>query len=103
MRLLNKLTKEEENIAEASFSLPKIPKQLKEELDRFSDRNCLVALENSYEAVCEQCLKAHLLAEAKKMNLSKKLTESIKDSLKGKIGHNGYYMDQDKIIRIKRS
>lgn len=110
MRLLNKTTKEEENIAGASsagFSdsqlFSKLPKPLREELNRFTDRNCLVALENSYEAVCEQCLKAHLLAEAKKMNIPKKLIESIKDSFEGKIGHNGYYMDQDKVIRIKRN
>lgn len=102
MRLTNKTPEEEENTAEASFTLPKVPNELKAELDRFSDRNCLVALENSYDGVCLSCLKAHALAEAKRMNLSKKLLESLKESFEGKIGHNGYYMDQGKMIRVKR-
>lgn len=103
MRLTNKTPEEEENTAEASFTLPKVPANLKAELDRFSDRNCLVALENSYDGVCLSCLKAHALAEARKLNLSPKAIDAIKDSFDGKIGHNGYYMDQDKMIRVKRA
>lgn len=103
MRLKTLTTNEQENIEAASFSLPKIPKNLKHELDRFADRNCLVALENSYDGVCLSCLKAHALAEARKMNLPDKVINAIKESFAGRIGHNGYYQDQDKIVRIKRS
>ncbi len=102
MRLKTITKQEEENIEEASLSLPKLPKKLKAELDRFTDRNCIVALENSYDAVCEQCLKAHALSEAKKLSLPQKIIESINKSFSCKTGHNGYYMDQDKIVKIKR-
>ncbi len=103
MRLTKTIQEQEETIETASP--PKIsflPSLLKEELNRFADRNCLVALENSYDGVCLSCLKAHALSEAKKLNLPKNKIESIKASFDGRIGHNGYYMDKDKLIRIKR-
>lgn len=80
-----------------------LPKSIKEELDRFADRNCVVALEDSYEAACEQCLKAHALKHAKEMKLSKKEVETIHAIFNCKIGHHGFYSDRDKMIRIKKS
>lgn len=103
MRLTKTIQEEEETAETASpLNLSSFPSSLKEELVRFADRNCLVALENSFDGVCLSCLKAHALSEAKKLNLPKSSVESIKTSLEGKTGHNGYYMDKDKMIRIKR-
>jgi hypothetical protein len=103
MRLTKTIQEDEEKIETTSLpNLSSLPSSLKEELTRFADRNCLVALENSFDGVCLSCLKAHALAEAKKFNLTKSLIESIKTSFDGRIGHNGYYMDKDKLIRIKR-
>ena len=103
MRLNKTIQEEKEKIGITSPpNLSSLPSSLKEELNRFADRNCLVALENSFDGVCLSCLKAHALASARSMNLSKKIVESIKTAFEGKIGHNGYYMDKEKLIRIKR-
>jgi hypothetical protein len=106
MRLKNITPENEENLVGASsqkvLNMQNLPPALTAELSRFADRNCLVAIENSYEAVCERCLKAHALRTAKAMNLSAEVLESIKELFGDVIGHNGYYQDQEKIVKIKR-
>lgn len=55
--------------------------------------------ENHYHC-CQRCLKAHLIKKADELELGGRVKRFINRMISGEAGHNGYYMDGDKLIRI---
>ncbi|NCN99260.1 hypothetical protein CO155_00880 [Candidatus Pacearchaeota archaeon CG_4_9_14_3_um_filter_35_19] len=51
------------------------------------------------QRVAPNCLKAHLLNEAKSLKLPKRKIEELKSLFKSKIGYDGYYLDSGKLKR----
>lgn len=81
----------------AGHGLENLPEELQEEALEFIQRNTLSGTnENSGGALkplyCPRCLKAHILKKAKEMN------NAIK--IRGNVGHNGYYLNGDVIVKI---
>ncbi|MEK6888617.1 MAG: hypothetical protein AABW80_00755 [Nanoarchaeota archaeon] len=72
-----------------------LPKQLLDQINKFRERNKIVD-----NVCCEHCLKAHAIHKAQEMNLSQQLTRSILENLEGNLGHNGYYMDKEELVKI---
>jgi len=71
-----------------------IPDALIAELEEFSSRNVIE------EGYCEMCLKAYALRKAKEIQLDKKAIEFLENAFDCKTGHMGYYLDENKIIKI---
>lgn len=83
-----------------------IPDYLISKIESFAMRNdVLISYKNNLEVedmhhCCPHCLKAHALQEAKKIGLSKEVLSAIEKMFKGNIGHDGYYMDKEELVKI---
>lgn len=49
---------------------------------------------------CLRCLKAHALNVARQKKLDKEAVSYLHESLLEEEGHEGYYLDEDKLIKI---
>ncbi|MBX4196021.1 hypothetical protein KW805_00330 [Candidatus Pacearchaeota archaeon] len=96
------------NIYSHVFELPitkvetLLPSALLEEMKEFMERNTLAVSRQAGKKkihCCTRCLKAHALKTAKEMNFLylEKLIDRI---IEAEAGHNGYYMDEDDLIKI---
>jgi len=77
-----------------------LPEELINEIRQFSERNLMIFRVNNavlYDC-CPNCLKAHLLKKAKVLGLNAELQEKISRMFKSESGHNGYYLDKNKIF-----
>lgn len=74
-----------------------IPDELIFEIEDFSLRNSLV---NSPSITCCRCLKAHALKQAKEKGLSKSAVEFLGEVFDCTEGHNGYYLDKGRLVKI---
>ena len=81
--------------SEFLFDIKNLPSQLLSELERFIERNKIVG--NNY---CERCFRAHVIMKARELRIGKDLIIQIKENMSEEIGHNGYYLDGDKLIRF---
>jgi len=73
------------------------------EMQDFIDRNKIqVELQNRYsiESFCVRCLKAHLLVKAEQAGMEEELISNFLGRWDGEIGHQGYYLDNDEVVRI---
>jgi len=72
------------------------------ELDAFCHRNNLKHDNENREKVicCPSCLKAHAMKIAEMHNLDEDSIEFIMDILEGEIGHDGYYLDNEELLKI---
>ncbi|MEM4271495.1 MAG: hypothetical protein QXD13_00145 [Candidatus Pacearchaeota archaeon] len=50
---------------------------------------------------CPQCLKAHMLKKAKKFGLDEEKIYLLEQCLKCEEGHNGYYLDVNKMLKCR--
>ena len=78
------------------------PPQLLEEIRAFAERNLILPAGNPHPSrgeCCQQCLKAHALVHAQKQKAFH-LPRIIHKTLKGKDGHNGYYLDNDEVKKV---
>ena len=86
--------------------VPSIPAALYREARSFISRNslaiiCPVLNEKKLEnECCPHCLKAHLLKTADEMNLGKAIHEIVLELPEYRIGHDGYYLDGEKLVKI---
>jgi hypothetical protein len=55
---------------------------------------------NSLYKCCPNCLKAHALVKARELGVEEETINSLSKLFKGEIGHNGYYLDEDELIKI---
>ena len=78
-----------------------IPDNLIAEIDSFCKRNNLISIpQNETHTSCPDCLKAHALKRATALGLDPQSISFLSIMLNGKIGHNGYYLDGERLIRI---
>ena len=87
---------------EGGIQIKNIPDKLTDELNHFIKRNSLVFLHlpNTANGICKRCLKAHAIRKAQEMNLHKWIICSISEKFDCEAGHNGYYLDKSKLIKI---
>lgn len=74
-----------------------IPDNLVAEADKFINRNIV---ENSNFECCLRCLKAHVLKKAAEMSLTDEQIYFLGNIFPGEAGHDGYYLDNEKLIKI---
>jgi hypothetical protein len=78
-------------------------------MEQFSHRNMLSeVIDSKYltsqpKEVCPQCLKAHALHHASLLGLPAESLDFLSKLLPGKPGHNGYYLDSGKIVKISEN
>ncbi|MEK6849957.1 MAG: hypothetical protein AABX85_00085 [Nanoarchaeota archaeon] len=83
-----------------------IPDDLIAELESFIKRNSLNRLVLKEDCAakihecCPRCLKAHMIKKAEEMGISYEGKEFLVSFMKGEVGHNSYYLDKDKLIKI---
>ena len=71
------------------------------EIDSFASRNNTANSENGeLHTACPSCLKAHAIAKARELGLDQLSIEYIDKILEGEIGHQGYYLDEDNLIKL---
>ena len=85
-----------EHLSSKSKILKSIPENVISNLQNFAKRNALVEIGHC----CPHCLKAHAIKTAENKGLDGRTIQIIKEEFKGEIGHNGYYMDEDQLIRL---
>ncbi len=84
-----------------------IPDSLIAEMEQFASRNMLSNiigkefLTEEPKEVCPSCLKAHALMHASRLGLPRESREFLDSILPGNKGHNGYYLDGEKIVKIE--
>ncbi|MEK6910675.1 MAG: hypothetical protein AABW82_02775 [Nanoarchaeota archaeon] len=81
------------------------PDTLISEMENYAERNILIDDSVMNEAspmhkCCPNCLKAHTLVKASELGVEEETIESLSSSFKGEIGHNGYYLDEDELIKL---
>ena len=87
--------------------LSKLPEELLLEIKSFAERNSLTVVASRIEdkeplySCCLKCLKAHILKKTNKKN-PEESSGGFLDRIFGcgKVGHNGYYLDGGRLIRI---
>ncbi len=82
------------------------PDVLINEMEEYAQRNELLdsnvyIQDNSIHKCCPSCLKAHTLAKARELEVEEDTITYLTKFLKGEIGHNGYYLDEDELIKIE--
>ena len=83
-----------------------IPDDLIAELESFIKRNSLGKFipdeehASKVHECCPRCLKAHMFKKAEEMGISQEGKEFLASFMEGPTGHNNYYLDQDKLIKI---
>lgn len=70
------------------------------EIDLFCQRNNYKRPEKELHTCCPNCLKAHAFMKAKEIGVSEEGIDIIFSVLKGSLGHEGYYLDGDELIKI---
>ncbi len=75
-----------------------IPDDFISELEDFKERNAI--LKNDETICCQQCLKAYALKKASQLGLNSEAIREIQKMIKGKTGHDGYYIDKDQLNTI---
>ena len=84
-----------ENITKTRVVLRLHPRLLLE-LEAFRSRN---SAPSTISAYCIRCLKAHLIKKAREFHMEEEI-ENIHHELEDEVGHEGYYLDADRIIKI---
>ncbi len=81
--------------SEFLFDIGKYSSQLLEEVERFKGRNKIVG-----DKFCERCFYAHMIKKAKELSIEKDFIIELKEKIRDEIGHDGYYLDCDNLIKI---
>jgi len=81
-----------------------LPDDLLAELEDFVQRNSLGYVEKEDKKIhycCSHCLKAHAIKKAKELKLDEKRMSWLNDLFgEHSEGHDGYYIDEDKLVKI---
>ena len=77
-----------------------IPDDFVSELEGFKDRNAVIRIKGDGKICCQQCLKAYALTKANKLGFEENVIREIGKMIKGKVGHEGYYMDEGELVII---
>lgn len=74
-----------------------IPDDLIAEAEKFITRNRNKELNYQF---CPRCLKAHMVKKADEFGLTKEEKRFVESKFIEEAGHQGYYMDEEKIVQI---
>lgn len=81
-----------------------IPDELVNEVSLFSQRNAMNISYNlegmkskNVKVCCCRCVKAHLINKANELSLGGEVIAFLDDQIPGKIGHEGYYLDEGEV------
>jgi len=80
-----------------------IPDDLIAEIESFVERNSLATLNGinkTWNKCCDRCLKAHIMRKAEEFGLDNGTIKYLESLMKTETGHNGYYLDEDKLIKL---
>jgi hypothetical protein len=80
-----------------------VPKRLYGEVKRFVERNKLVQEKDAIvrkPIVCLKCLQAHIMKKAQEIGVRGEIELVLVKELEYKTGHDGYYMDNQTLIKI---
>jgi hypothetical protein len=79
-----------------------LSKELINEITQFIERNKIVETDSvvSSKECCPNCLKAHIKYKLKKIKMPLKDKTNMLNILDGDIGHSGYYLDEEKLIKL---
>ena len=106
---LNSLDRDTEEIlsklSDKIYSLEiQSPYKILNKIKSFIKRNSLAITKKSNGKptihFCCNCLKAYIIKIAKENNLGKNITNSLTIVLNCSLGHDGYYLDADKLMKI---
>jgi uncharacterized protein YbaR (Trm112 family) len=91
------------HISQANKTIDNVPRWLLDELNAYTEQNAILTKikDDAREIVCcPNCLKAHALTLAKKMNVDKRIKKKIETFFKCPIGHNGYYLNGNELVSL---
>ncbi|MBI2632085.1 hypothetical protein HYW75_03715 [Candidatus Pacearchaeota archaeon] len=81
--------------SEFLFDIKNLPSQILREMGEFKKRNRIIG-----EIYCKKCFNAHILKKAREYKLREDLIIKLKDNFESEIGHHGYYLDGDELIKL---
>jgi|SRR3989344_1653062 len=70
------------------------------EIDGFIKRNNVAKPIEEMHTSCPRCLKAHAVKRANELGADLKTIRHISKIFDGEVGHEGYYMDADELVRL---
>lgn len=73
------------------------------EINSFAERNNAVSNSKALHTSCPHCLKAHAISSANELGLDSRAKSFIDALLEGETGHDGYYLDKDKLIKLENT
>lgn len=76
------------------------PDSLLEEIEDFASRNEIAESSKSDFRCCPDCLKAHVVKKARDSGLDSKSISLLSKIFRGKLGHEGYYLDKEELIKL---
>ena len=86
--------------------LTRLPVKIMKEAQLFIKRNSLAVVAYTIDEkapihkCCENCLGAHLMRKADSLGLDNKAKENIVKAFDNHIGHEGYYLDKGRLVRV---
>jgi hypothetical protein len=86
--------------------LDAVPGELLLEMETFTERNALAIIANKVKdrtplyRCCVNCLKAYAVNIVKKFEMGGDVEDVISKVLECESGHDGYYIDEGKLIKI---
>ncbi len=69
------------------------------EIESFAKRNTIVKVGKD-KHFCHNCMKAHIIKKARELELPPSAIKPFLSKLEGEEGHNGYYLDEEDLIRL---
>lgn len=85
--------------------LKNLPEKVVREGERFCKRNLLMEFgskkgSKEFFGCCERCLKAHLILKARSFGFGKEVLGRISNVFACERGHEGYYLDREKVVKL---
>jgi hypothetical protein len=82
-----------------------LPESIVKECERFCKRNLLMEFgekkgSKEFFGCCERCLKAHLIFTARSFGFGKEVLGKISKAFGCERGHDGYYLDGEKVVKL---
>ena len=76
------------------------PDALIADIESFVVRNSNGVSDEDLHTACPNCLKAYVLSKASEHGLDPRSIAYIREIFEGEVGHEGYYLDEDELVKI---
>ncbi len=89
-----------------SLKPQEMPLAIIEEIEEFTERNSIAVIaytipeRKPIHRTCPQCLKAHIIKTAQNLGVNRIAITNLISSLHCETGHNSFYLDEDKLIKV---